>query len=84
MVSASPHQIQRDPVCGMTVGTEAKERSHSHNGEVFHFCSSSCQAKFTAGPDPFIEAKDLVCGMTVQRKSAKQMAKHVGESFYFC
>jgi P-type Cu+ transporter len=84
MVSASPHQIQRDPVCGMTVGTEAKEHSHPHNGEVFHFCSLRCQAKFKDDPDAFIEAKDLVCGMTVQRKSAKHLAKHAGERFYFC
>ena len=77
-------EIERDPVCGMTVAADTAKHVHRHAGEDFHFCSAHCQEKFAAAPDDFTTAKDLVCGMSVDRKAARHMAKHAGEQFYFC
>ncbi len=82
--TARQTDIERDPVCGMTVEEATAKHAHVHAGEEFHFCSSGCEGKFADAPDAFIAAKDPVCGMTVQRKSARHMAKHAGERFYFC
>lgn len=82
------HEVERDPVCGMTVEATDKQRArdhtHHYQGEEFHFCSDHCREKFAARPDDFIAAEDPVCGMTVSRKSARYMTQHQGERFYFC
>ncbi len=39
-----------DPVCGMQVDPVAGKPSSRHEGQLFHFCSASCQAKFDADP----------------------------------
>jgi len=39
-----------DPVCGMTVDPATSKHRSEHAGEVVHFCSSSCKAKFDAEP----------------------------------
>jgi len=76
--------IERDPVCGMTVDAATAKHAHEHHGEPFHFCSAGCKTKFADAPEDFLTAKDPVCGMTVDRKTAKHMAKHDGQRFYFC
>ncbi len=75
--------IERDPVCGMTVDAETAQHSHRHDGEEFHFCSKHCHEKFAAQPDEFIESTDPVCGMSVSRKTADYTAAHDGQRFYF-
>ena len=82
--AAKQAEIERDPVCGMTVEAESGKPHHRHDGVDYHFCSSGCQTKFAGAPDDYIEAKDPVCGMTVQRRSARHMARHEGQRFYFC
>ncbi len=76
--------IERDPVCGMTVEAKSAKHVHRHEAEDYHFCSSHCREKFAGAPDEYITAKDPVCGMSVDRKTARHMAKHAGERFYFC
>ncbi|MEQ9121957.1 MAG: HAD-IC family P-type ATPase, partial [Alphaproteobacteria bacterium] len=76
--------IERDPVCGMTVDAATAKHAHEHRGEPFHFCSAGCKTKFAGAPEDFLTAEDPVCGMTVDRKTAKHMAKHEGQRFYFC
>ncbi|MGR3342918.1 MAG: heavy metal translocating P-type ATPase [Paracoccaceae bacterium] len=39
-----------DPVCGMTVATDAGKPSQDWQGETFHFCSENCHGKFQADP----------------------------------
>jgi Cu+-exporting ATPase len=78
------HDIERDPVCGMTVAAATAKHADRHAGEDYHFCSAHCRARFAEAPDDFIAAEDPVCGMTVSRKAARHMAKHAGERFYFC
>lgn len=78
------HNIERDPVCGMTVEADTAKHAHRHADEDYHFCSAHCRERFAGAPDDFIAAEDPVCGMTVSRKAARYMAKHAGERFYFC
>ncbi|MHA1527469.1 MAG: heavy metal translocating P-type ATPase [Alphaproteobacteria bacterium] len=76
--------ITRDPICGMTVDTQAGKPSHEHEGHLYHFCCNGCREKFAAQPAAYVEAEDPVCGMKVARATARHMAKHAGERFYFC
>ena len=81
---AEVDEIERDPVCGMTVEAETAGHVHRRADEDFHFCSAHCRDKFASAPSDFTVAEDPVCGMTVERKTARYMAKHAGERFYFC
>ncbi len=40
----------RDPVCGMTVDTEAAKHHAQFGGKTYHFCSANCKSKFEADP----------------------------------
>ena len=42
-----------DPVCGMTV-TPASEHHHAYQESDYYFCSKSCQMKFTADPEHYL------------------------------
>ena len=42
-----------DPVCGMTV-TPASEHHHAYQDSDYYFCSKSCQMKFTADPEHYL------------------------------
>ncbi|RFB84903.1 copper-translocating P-type ATPase [Rhizobium leguminosarum bv. trifolii] len=76
--------ITRDPVCGMTVDSDAGKPSLDHAGRLYHFCSEGCRTKFAAAPQDYLTAKDPVCGMAVDRATAKHFVKVEGEKFYFC
>ncbi|GMU64612.1 MAG: copper-translocating P-type ATPase [Acidobacteriota bacterium] len=39
-----------DPVCGMTVDPATSKHRSERGGEVVHFCSAGCKAKFDADP----------------------------------
>jgi len=39
-----------DPVCGMSVATDAGKPYEAWQGETFHFCSDSCHGKFHGDP----------------------------------
>ncbi|TFL13498.1 heavy metal translocating P-type ATPase [Pusillimonas caeni] len=43
----------KDPVCGMSV-TEQSPHHLEHDGQPFYFCSTSCQAKFSADPAKYL------------------------------
>lgn len=42
-----------DPVCGMTVDPKETEHHTDHEGETYHFCSSSCLKKFESDPSSY-------------------------------
>jgi Cu+-exporting ATPase len=44
----------RDPVCGMTVGTDAGARSAVHDGRTYYFCGEGCRTRFTADPKRYV------------------------------
>jgi P-type Cu+ transporter len=43
-----------DPVCGMKVNPDTTPHHAEHAGEVFHFCSAGCHAKFVADPGAYL------------------------------
>jgi YHS domain-containing protein len=47
----------RDPVCGMTVGTDAATVDGliaEHDGHTYYFCRSGCLDEFSADPTRFV------------------------------
>src|SRR6185295_16768522 len=47
--------IDRDPVCGMTVGPDSPHR-YEHGGREYRFCCASCRTKFAADPERYLRA----------------------------
>jgi len=43
----------KDPVCGMTVKTDAPHRAE-HQGKTYYFCSAGCRAKFDSDPGRYL------------------------------
>jgi len=43
-----------DPVCGMKVDPQKSPHRAERAGEVFHFCSAGCRAKFLADPAAYL------------------------------
>lgn len=46
--------IQKDPVCGMSVKVSTAAGSHQHQGRIYYFCSTGCQRKFAASPATYL------------------------------
>ena len=46
-----------DPVCGMTVDPERAQHRYEHAGTTYLFCSASCQERFAADPNRFLEGE---------------------------
>jgi len=46
-----------DPVCGMKVDTRTSRLRAEHGSNTFHFCSTSCLAKFQADPARYLVPK---------------------------
>jgi Cu+-exporting ATPase len=44
----------RDPVCGMTVDPATSRYRFDYSGNIFHFCSAGCRAKFAAEPQKYL------------------------------
>lgn len=81
---ATDEDVVRDPVCGMTVDTDAGKSSLAYEGRVYHFCCDGCRKKFEAAPQDYLTSKDPVCGMSVDRATARHFLRHDGEKHYFC
>jgi Cu+-exporting ATPase len=43
-----------DPVCGMTVDTEAAEHKSEYQGTTYYFCAPGCKRAFDKNPTEFI------------------------------
>ncbi len=69
--SNSPPAI--DPVCGMTVDPMSAAGSHEYRGTTYYFCSLSCQKRFRATPDRFLESPSdhSCCGLDTGNAEAE-------------
>ncbi len=54
VITMSPPDAEKDPVCGMSVVPESAAGSFEHAGETYYFCSKGCLAKFQADPERFL------------------------------
>ncbi|MEZ5909342.1 MAG: heavy metal translocating P-type ATPase [Hyphomicrobiaceae bacterium] len=46
-----------DPVCGMTVRTDAGKPTFEHQGVTYFFCCQGCRTKFAADPQRYLDPK---------------------------
>jgi Cu+-exporting ATPase len=46
--------LQKDPVCGMSVNPTTAAGKHEHLGTTYYFCSTGCQKKFVASPEKYL------------------------------
>lgn len=44
---------QTDPVCGMQIEEADAAGTSEHQGERYHFCSTSCKQKFDESPERY-------------------------------
>jgi Cu+-exporting ATPase len=52
------HNTFSDPVCGMDVSSESKRR-HTFKDKEYLFCSQSCNEKFIADPDKYLNPEPV-------------------------
>ena len=46
-------QVNKDPVCGMSVDPEHAAGSYEYNGTTYYFCSTHCLHRFQENPEQF-------------------------------
>ncbi len=51
---AAMKAVATDPVCGMKVDPARSPHHQEHAGQVYHFCSIGCRAKFIAEPARYL------------------------------
>jgi Cu+-exporting ATPase len=56
----STTQLEKDPVCGMTVDPARAKATQEHAGKMYYFCCPGCKIKFTADPAKYLMPKTLV------------------------
>jgi len=47
-------ELVKDPVCGMSVDPGKTAHHTEHHGQVLHFCSAGCAAKFRSDPERYL------------------------------
>ncbi len=52
--AATDDKPHTDPVCGMKAATNP-EKSATHDGQTYYFCSMGCVAKFNADPMRYLD-----------------------------
>ncbi len=53
-------EMEKDPVCGMTVDPSRAKATHEHAGKMYYFCCAGCQEKFSADPAKYLAPRALV------------------------
>jgi Cu+-exporting ATPase len=56
--------LVKDPVCGMNVDPATSKHRFEHGGQVYHFCSAGCRAKFEANPEAYLAPKKPAPALT--------------------
>jgi Cu+-exporting ATPase len=59
--------VEKDPVCGMTVDPE-KATSTEHQGKMYFFCCDGCRKKFANDPDFYLSPREVVVDESDDRK----------------
>ena len=47
----------RDPVCGMEIEVSRAAGNETHEGKEYFFCSKSCQERFRAEPQQYVDSR---------------------------
>src|SRR5262245_36672019 len=54
LLSMAPSAATIDPVCGMPVDPATAAGSTVHDGQMYHFCSTHCLARFKQDPARYL------------------------------
>ncbi|MDP6430639.1 MAG: heavy metal translocating P-type ATPase [Rhodospirillales bacterium] len=76
--------LATDPVCGMSVDTEAGKPFFEFEDDTYHFCCDGCRTKFSADPMAYLNDTDPVCGMQVDKRKDKPSFELDGVTYRFC
>jgi Cu+-exporting ATPase len=74
--------LEKDPVCGMSVDPAKAKASAEHGGQTYYFCCSGCAQKFQSNPDEYLKPKSpalvTLGGMatTKPKAAAEQTSTH--------
>ncbi len=49
--------LQKDPVCEMSVDPRTSQHNAEHEGKQYHFCSSDCREKFVVDPQRYLSGR---------------------------
>src|SRR5439155_18830062 len=52
--AASPGNLEKDPVCGMSVDPLRAAATQQHEGRTYFFCCEGCRGKFAAEPARYL------------------------------
>jgi len=52
--ATQPQTLLKDPVCGMEVDPSMSDHRSERHGHAYYFCSSHCQARFSADPASYL------------------------------
>jgi len=59
-----PKKLDKDPVCGRSVGPSNAVSSAEYDGKLYHFCSRGCVERFRRYPKKYLEPAPKSVGMT--------------------
>ena len=68
-----PKKLDKDPVCGRSVGPSNAVSTAEYDGKLYHFCSRGCAERFRRDPKKYLEPAPKSVGMTGLR-STRQCA----------
>ncbi|HLA41639.1 MAG TPA: HAD-IC family P-type ATPase, partial [Candidatus Glassbacteria bacterium] len=67
----------KDLVCGMEIEEDSAAGTCQHNGQTYYFCNPSCQEKFRAEPEKYLnETIDTAVAETQATEGASQSAEY--------
>jgi P-type Cu+ transporter len=59
-----PKKLDKDPVCGRSVGPSNAVSTAEYDGKLYHFCSRGCAERFRRDPKKYLEPAPKSVGMT--------------------
>src|SRR5258707_12424246 len=48
-------EMERDPVCGMSVETNKAAAKVEHGGQTYYFCAPGCAKRFKQAPEKYLQ-----------------------------
>jgi Cu+-exporting ATPase len=54
--SSTGEDMEKDPVCGMTVDPKTAAGKSEHRGQTYYFCSPGCKRAFDKEPEKYVSA----------------------------
>jgi Cu+-exporting ATPase len=72
---SSAAQLEKDPVCGMSVDPGKARYVHEHAGKKYYFCCGHCVEKFKSTPEKYLSPPAATGLITLGKPAAKANAR---------